>query len=235
MPDIIKWPSNAIQVNKTCRLFAERSQFQNILGAIDGSHIHITAPKHLHQAYFNRKGFYSIVLLASCDATLAFNYVWTGNPGSTHDSTVLRQSDLFAQSNERIPPGFCLLGDSGFPLLGWLVTPFRDHGNLTRQQKLFNKTHSRCREVIERAFGMLKNRFRRLYRFEMLDLTLLVNNVLAACVLHNICISEDDGDLPIEPQQPNAAENFDDTFARDGHELQGVQLRQQLMQQLLNI
>lgn len=103
MPDIIKWPSNAIQVNKTCRLFAERSQFQNILGAIDGSHIHITAPKHLHQAYFNRKGFYSIVLLASCDATLAFNYVWTGNPGSTHDSTVLRQSDLFAQSNERIP------------------------------------------------------------------------------------------------------------------------------------
>lgn len=71
--------------------------------------------------------------------------------------------------------------------------------------------------------------------FEMLDLTLPVNNVLAACVLHNICISEDDGDLPIEPQQPNAAENLDDIFARDGHELQGVQLRQQLMQQLLNI
>lgn len=33
MPDTIKWPSNAIQVNKTCRLFAERSRFQNILGA----------------------------------------------------------------------------------------------------------------------------------------------------------------------------------------------------------
>lgn len=32
MPDTIKWPSNAIQVDKTCRLFAERSQFQNILG-----------------------------------------------------------------------------------------------------------------------------------------------------------------------------------------------------------
>lgn len=56
--------------------------------------------------------------------------------------------------------------------------------------------------------------------------------MLAACVLHNICISEDDGDLLIEPQQPNAAENFDDIFPRDGHELQGVQLRQQLIQQL---
>lgn len=52
----------------------------------------------------------------------------------------------------------------------------------------------------------------------MLDLTLLVNNVLEACVLHNTCISEDDGDIPIEPQQPNAAENFDDIFAGDGHE-----------------
>lgn len=117
---------------------------------MDGSRIHITASKYLHQEYFNRKRFYFIVFLASCDATLAFNYyVWTGNPGSTHDSTVLRHSDLFAHCNERIPPVFCLLGDSGFPLLGWLVTPFRDHGNLTRQQKLFDKTHSRCREIIE--------------------------------------------------------------------------------------
>lgn len=89
MPDTIKGPSNAILV-KTCRSFAERSQFQSILGAIDGSQIHITAPKPLHQAYFNRKGFYSVFLLASCDATLAFNYVWTGNPGSTHGFTVLR-------------------------------------------------------------------------------------------------------------------------------------------------
>lgn len=55
--------------------------------------------------------------------------------------------------------------------------------------------------------------------------------MLVACVLHYICISDDNGDLPIEPQQPNAAENI---FARDGHELQGVQLIQ-CMQQLLNI
>lgn len=75
MLDTIKWPSNAIQVNKTCRLFAERSQFQNILGAMDGSRIHITASKYLHQEYFNRKGFYFIVFLASCDATLASGQV----------------------------------------------------------------------------------------------------------------------------------------------------------------
>ena len=36
---------------------------------------------------------------------MAFNYVWTGNPGSSHDATVL-SSDLFSNSNEIIPPGF---------------------------------------------------------------------------------------------------------------------------------
>lgn len=114
---------------------------------------------------FPPKRVCSIVLLAFCDATLAFNYVWTYNPGSTHDSTVLRHSDLFAHCNERIPPGFCHLGDSGCPSLGWLVTLFSDHWNLTRQM-LFNKTHSRC-EVTERALSMLNN------RFEILDWLIL--------------------------------------------------------------
>lgn len=203
MPDTIKWPSDAVKINKRSRLYAERSQFQNILRAIDGSHIHIIAPKHLHQAYFNRKEFYSVVLLTFCDATVAFYYVWTGNPGGTHDSIMLQHSDLFVHSNERIPPGYCLLGYSGFPLLEWHVTAFNDHGNLKRQQKLFNKTHSRCHYW--KAFGVLKNRFRRLYRFEILDLTLIVNKFRAVYVLQNIYISETDGDLPVEPKQPNAA------------------------------
>lgn len=127
------------------------------------------------------------------------------------------------------------MGDSAFPLLRWLVTPFRDHGNLSRQQKLFNKTHSKCREVIERAFGLLKCRFRRLFRFEVLDMTVLVNSVLAACVLHNICLTEHDECNLEEPQDTENMPVDNETFARDGHEIPGVQMRQQLMQQLLNI
>jgi hypothetical protein len=71
---------------------------------------------------------------------MSFNYIWTGNPGSTHDATVFRGFDLFLQNNEIIPQGSYLLGDSGFPILRWLITPFRDHGNLSRQQKLLTKT-----------------------------------------------------------------------------------------------
>ena len=109
--------------------------------------------------------------------------------------------------------------------------PFRNYGNLTRQQRLFNKTHSKCRQVIERAFDMLKSRFRRLLRFDVSDMTILVDSIQAACVLHNICSSVNDlCEIVI-----NTENQDEDEYARCGHEMQGIQLRQQLMQQLVQI
>lgn len=213
--------------------FGERSQFQTIIGAINGCHIAINAPRHSPHSYFNRKRFYSVVLLAPCKTNTEFNYVWTGNPGSTHDATVLRRSDLFQQRNEKIPQGYILLGDSAFPILRWLITPFRDHGNLTREQKKFNKTHSSCRVVIERAFGLLKCRFRRLLRFEFGDFDVLVDSILAATVLHNICVTSNEELYFLN--EANCMDDNEDIFEREGHELQGIQVRQQMMQQLLNV
>lgn len=62
-----------------------------ILGAIDGTHIVITSPTQLSHPYFNRKRFYSVILLASCNSNMEFNYLWTGNPGSCHDATVFKK------------------------------------------------------------------------------------------------------------------------------------------------
>lgn len=137
------------------------------------------------QAYFNRTRFYSIVLLACCNSKMEFSYAWIGNPGSTHDATV--SPDLYQNSHKR-PNGYCILGDSAFPIMEWLITPFRDCGNLNEQQKRFNHTHSQCRQVIERAFGMLRCRFRRLLRFEWRRMFMLVDSVLSARVLHNLCL-----------------------------------------------
>lgn len=44
----------------------------------------------------------------------------------------------------------------------WLLTPFRDIGHLTPQEKKFNTHHSSNRVVIIRAFALLKDRFSRL-------------------------------------------------------------------------
>lgn len=46
--------------------------------------------------------------------------------------------------------------------------------------------------VVEHAFGLLKNRFRRLGHFENLKLKIIVKCIMASCVLHNMCILQND-------------------------------------------
>lgn len=62
-----------------------------------------------------------------------------------------------------------LLGDSTYPCLSQLIGPFKDNGQLTRNQRLFNQKLSSCRVVIENAFGCLKQRFHQLYNFKLKD------------------------------------------------------------------
>lgn len=44
----------------------------------------------------------------------------------------------------------------------WLITPYRDNGHLTAQQRRFNTVLSWLRQKVERAIGLLKGRWRRL-------------------------------------------------------------------------
>ena len=70
----------------------------------------------------------------------------------------------------------------------WLVKPFPDSGRLTQEQRKFNLKFGELRSVVERAFGMLKARWRiALKRVEQKTST-LKKTVIAVCVLHNICM-----------------------------------------------
>ena len=46
--------------------------------------------------------------------------------------------------------------------------------------------------VIERAFGLLKARFRRLHFLEMDSLDDIVKVIIVACTLHNVCLMHGD-------------------------------------------
>ena len=79
---------------------------------------------------------------------------------------MLQNSDIFYSASNRhddfIPKNSHLLGDAAYPLKTWIMTPYKDNGHLTEQQKTYNfYLHSLARMVIERAFALLKGRFRR--------------------------------------------------------------------------
>ncbi|CAC5422096.1 unnamed protein product [Mytilus coruscus] len=160
----ISWP-NQQQQQQEADHCSRKHGFPSFIGAIDGNNIKIKAPKHRPQSYVNRKNFHSLQLQAVCKHDMSFSHVFTGYPGSCHDARILRQSDLWEHGLELCGMANHIIGDGAYPVRKWLLTPYRDNGHLTQQQKKFNHYLSMNRVVIERAFGLLKGRFRRLLRY----------------------------------------------------------------------
>ncbi|KAJ8335832.1 hypothetical protein SKAU_G00391740 [Synaphobranchus kaupii] len=51
-----------------------------------------------------------------------------------------------------------VIGDRGYPLKTWLLTPFADPR--TAEELRYNLAHGRTRSVVERTIGLLKGRWR---------------------------------------------------------------------------
>lgn len=124
-----------------------------------------------------------------------------------HNAAVFRELFIYAelalicQKDE-----YHLLGDSAYPILTYLMTPYEDNGRLTSRQKQFNKRLCGTRVLIENAFGLLIQRFRQLIRCDFQSVAKTSIFVLCCCVLHNLCIEADD------------TESFDDAIGNDNQE-----------------
>jgi hypothetical protein len=142
--------------------------------------------------YYNGKGDYSLLIPAVSDYQKKCISFFCGEPGSIHDSRLLKKSSFYRLCTNGLLGTKFLLGDSAYACLDWLISPFKDNGHLTQNQRRFNYRHSTTKIVIENAFGLLKGRFRRLKYFENNNLMFVVNCIVATAVLHNICIDNQD-------------------------------------------
>ena len=82
-----------------------------------------------------------------------------------------------------------LLSDSAYPTTLWQVKPYiklNQNIMLNHSQKKFGKALSSARVTIERAFGVLKERWRCLLKRLDNNLENIPDIILACCVLHNI-------------------------------------------------
>ena len=185
----IRWPD--IQQCETISTeFEVKSGFPGVIGCIDGTHIRVKPPAQDQDSFINRKGYPSVNVMAVCDNKMLFTDLFVDRAGSVHDARVLRVSPL-GNRLEHGPvadPKFHILGDSAYPLLPQLITPYRDNGHLTPVQARFNTVHSATRSVVERAFARLKGKVRRLKGLECTHISNSLTIIEAGFVLHNFML-----------------------------------------------
>lgn len=199
-------------------------------------HIPVTPPALNHTDYYNRKGWYSVVLQAVVDHEYLFRDVYVGWPGSVHDARVLANSSLYKKAtNKKILCGdniviggvnvpVFLVGDSAYPLS---MKPFPHNSTLTHDERVFNDRLCRARVVVENGFGRLKARWRRLSKRNDMNINNVPCIVTACVILHNLCEIhgdtfnqawldlQDTSNLAQPTAQPNTTSNNDAKIIRD--------------------
>ncbi len=226
----IVWPRSEEQCLNSVKSFENLSPLPNVFGAIDGTHIRIKAPEESTVDFFDRKQCYSIGCQGVCDGKLRFISMSTGFAGSMHDSRMLRNTWIYDAGNDKeimqtpvypltatksIKP--YLVGDAAYPMHDWLIKPYQYAPNMDHEEKVFNLALSQARVSIERAFGILKGRWRILLDKVLLEPSYVADIVTACSVLHNIC---QDRKEPIEevvdPYHTNNCDTHYDNVYKSG-------------------
>lgn len=235
----IRFPNTELEINRITNGFKKLGRISNVIGAIDGSHIPIKAPHLFPVDYFNRKGFYSIVLQAVVDHKKKFLDICVGWPGSTHDSRILVNSSLYNEFNNQNNLAMIffnkyILGDGGYPNISWLMIPYKDIGRgLTQKQTYFNFKHSKTRIKVEQAFGLLKGRWRCLLCNLEVSFEIVSYIITVCCILHNICEERHDF-LPPEEQYHDAETDLSSEININDETLEGNMIRDAICDVLWN-
>lgn len=162
---------------------------------MDGKHVAIVRPLGSGSYFYNYKGYYSIVLLGVVNGNLEFIMADVGCNGRVSDGGVLEETVFYRALHDdklNLPStdktvenmNFVFVADDAFALGDHLIKPFPQK-NLTYEQRVFNYRLSRCRRVVENAFGILATRFRIFHSAINFQPNKVVDIVLACVALHN--------------------------------------------------
>ena len=99
--EYIKFPETGAETASTVETFEELSSLPNIAGAIDGTHIRISAPKESAADYFSRYQQYDFLIQGVVDGKMLFTDFSAGFPGSLHDARALRNSVIFQRAENQ--------------------------------------------------------------------------------------------------------------------------------------
>lgn len=204
----LNWPSTEAELTSIKSKFEKIRGLPNCCGVIDATHITMCLPasEPMSNVWLDHAKNYSMVLQAVVDPDMRFRDLITGWPGKMKDSLVFENSNFYklCQMGERLngkklrlPDGSeireYIIGDSGYPLLPYLVVPYEGK-ELSEPAKVdFNKRHFATRMVAQRALARLKDMWRIIQGLMWRpDKHKLPRIIMVCCLLHNIVIDMKD-------------------------------------------
>nr|UBY07473.1 NBS-LRR disease resistance protein [Dasypyrum villosum] len=210
------WPSSS-KMDKIKSMFGKIHNMHNCCGAICTTHIPF-GPNWDHEKNFR------LLMQVVVDPETRFTNIWLGSASSMNQSSLLQASQLFeeCEKGDWLNGREYIIGDAGYPLLPWLLTPFKEE-DLSDSKVEFNRRHSAATTCALKALARLKDTWKYLFS-EMpcsLDLETLYKMIYACCGLHNIVIEMENDAAMLSAKQRNHSKkvrrlaNEDAVRARD--------------------
>jgi len=200
-PRYIKMPKGD-EATEIKQAFYNIARFPRCIGALDCTHVKIQSPGgHNAEIFRNRKQFFSLNVQTVADPFLKVRDIVVRWPGSCHDSHIFRNSALYTSLETGRFGEDVLVGDSGYPVKPYLLTPLQQVRN--NAEALYNESLIRTRNVVERKYGVWKRRFPALAMGIRLKLDTIQAMIVATAVLHNKACDEKERVPPINYQQEN--------------------------------
>lgn len=205
----IRWPSTENELMDIKSKFEQIQGLPNCCGAIDTTHIImlLSTSEPRTDLWLDTKGNHSMPLQAIVGPNLKFLDIITGWPGMFNEVTLLKSSTFYSkcQKGERLngkKEKLCeeaelqeyIIGDSAYPLLPWLLTPYQGK-ELSQAKADFNKRLFATHIVAQRALARLKDVWKMINGVMWRpDKHKLPRFIHVCCILHNIIIDmEDEG------------------------------------------
>ncbi|KAJ8915344.1 hypothetical protein NQ315_008231 [Exocentrus adspersus] len=207
-PNYIHFPDTAEEKEAVAIKFYRIARFPRVLGAVDCTHIKLQSPDFntdptLLKTSETAKDIFSLNIQVVCNADNQIIDIVARWPGASHDSYIFNNSAIKAKFERGDMNSFVLLGDSGYPLRSYLLTPLENTNNPA--QNLYNEAQIRTRNVVERTFGIWKRRFPILSIGIRTKVPLAQTIVIATAIIHNIACKNND----IVPEnEEQAVDNF---------------------------
>jgi len=171
--------------------------FVPCVGAIDGCHI---SAVNADENFRDRKGKVTQNILAAVNFDMVFMYILVGWEGTAHDGKLLE--DAIYKSFPLLTGKF-YLADAGFGLSKFFLTPYRGvryhlkESGINKplnKEELFNLRHAQLRNIIERAFGVIKKRFPLLVNMNNYDFSFQCQLIMCCFILHNFIRTHEEFD-----------------------------------------